>query len=200
MMIRRVIVALVTAALLVSPTGAAASSSSSVAAGPGEPSFATTLRPLLEAKMKSIRIPGAVVYVQSPDKGTWKTALGAGDLGTNAPMRLDDHFRIRSITKTFTGTVILQLVDEGKLKLDNPVAKYQPEVPNGANITVRELLNMTSGLFNYTEDKGFIRCWTPIRKRSTLRRICLRLPFNTSRTSLPARVTITRTPIPSSWD
>ena len=115
-------------------------------------------------------------------------------------MRLDDHFRIRSITKTFTGTVILQLVDEGKLKLDNPVAKYQPEVPNGANITVRELLNMTSGLFNYTEDKGFIRCWTPIRKRSTLRRICLRLPFNTSRTSLPARVTITRTPIPSSWD
>ena len=57
MMIRPVVVALVTTALLVSPTGAAASSSA------GEPSFATTLRPLLEAKMKELRIPGAVIYV-----------------------------------------------------------------------------------------------------------------------------------------
>ena len=70
-------------------------------------------------------------------------------------MRFDDHFRIGSITKTFTGTVILQLVDEGKLKLDDPVSKYQPEVPKGANIIVRELLNMTSGLYNYSEDEGF---------------------------------------------
>jgi D-alanyl-D-alanine carboxypeptidase len=49
----------------------------------------------------------------------------------------------------------LQLVDEGKLRLDDPVGKYQPEVPNGANITIRQLLNMSSGLFNYSEDKSF---------------------------------------------
>src|SRR6266496_4545771 len=47
------------------------------------------------------------------------------------------------------------LVDEGKLRLDDPVAKYLPQVPNGANITIRELLNMTSGLFNYSNDGGF---------------------------------------------
>lgn len=148
-MIRRVMVALVIAALLVSPAGAAASSSA------GEPAFAAALRPLLEAKMKELRIPGAVIYVQAPNKGTWKATLGTADLTTNAPMRLDDHFRVGSITKTFTGTIILQLVDEGTLKLDDPVLKYQPEVPNGGNITIRELLNMTSGLYNYSEDKSF---------------------------------------------
>jgi D-alanyl-D-alanine carboxypeptidase len=104
--------------------------------------------------MKELRVPGAVIYVQVPDKGTWKAALGTGDLATKAPIRLDDHFRIGSITKTLTATVMLQLVDEGKLGLDDPVSKYQPEVPNGANITIRQLLDMSSGLFNYTEDKG----------------------------------------------
>jgi D-alanyl-D-alanine carboxypeptidase len=67
--------------------------------------------------------------------------------------------RIASITKTFTATVILQLVDAGKLHLDDPVSKYQPEVPNGAHITIRELLNMTSGIFNYDEDRGFLHTW-----------------------------------------
>lgn len=47
-------------------------------------------------------------------------------------------------------------MDERKLGLDDPVAKYQPEVPNGSNITIRQLLNMTSGLYNYAEDQGFI--------------------------------------------
>ncbi len=70
-------------------------------------------------------------------------------------MNVNSHMRIGSITKTFTATVILQLVDEGKLRLDDPVAKYLPQVPNGANITIRELLNMTSGLFNYSNDRGF---------------------------------------------
>jgi D-alanyl-D-alanine carboxypeptidase len=67
----------------------------------------------------------------------------------------NDHFRIGSNTKTFTGTVILQLVDEGRLRLDDPVSEYQPEVPNGENITIRQLLDMTSGLFSYTEDEDF---------------------------------------------
>lgn len=67
--------------------------------------------------------------------------------------------RIGSITKTFTATVVLQLVDEHKLGLDDPVSTYLPAVPNGSNITVRQLLNMTSGLFNYTEDDGFNQMW-----------------------------------------
>jgi D-alanyl-D-alanine carboxypeptidase len=115
------------------------------------------------------RVPGALVYVDVPGEGTWSTALGTDDLATSAPMKPEDHFRVGSNTKTFTGTVILQLVDEGKLGLDDPVSDYHPEVPNGENITIRQLLYMTSGLFNYSEDEDFNqtldtkppKVWTP---------------------------------------
>jgi D-alanyl-D-alanine carboxypeptidase len=119
------------------------------------PAYASTLQPQIEEKMSQLRIPGAIIYIDVPGEGTWTTALGTGDLATGAPISLDDHFRIGSNTKTFTGTVVLQLVDEGKLGLDDPVSDYQPEVPNGENITIRQLLNMSSGLFNYSEDEEF---------------------------------------------
>ncbi len=120
----------------------------------GIPSYVSSLQPQLIEEMRALQTPGAIIFVQDPYRGTWATTLGVGDLVTRAPMRLNDHIRIGSITKTFTGTIILQLVEEGKMGLDDPVATYQPEVPNGKNITIRELLNMTSGLFNYTEDKA----------------------------------------------
>lgn len=113
------------------------------------------LQPQVEAQMKAMRVPGAVIFVQGANAESWAASLGTSNLATHAPMSPNMHFRIGSITKTFVGTVILQLVDEGKLKLDDPISKYQPEVPNGANITIRELLNMSSGLYNYSEDEGF---------------------------------------------
>jgi D-alanyl-D-alanine carboxypeptidase len=79
-------------------------------------------------------------------------------------MQVNNSMRIGSITKTMTATVILQLVDRGKLRLDDPVSKYQPEVPNGKNITIRELLNMTSGLFDYLEDEGFQQALAVVTK------------------------------------
>src|SRR3954453_19764607 len=119
------------------------------------PAYARDLQPQIEEEMTNLRIPGALVYVGVPGEGTWSQAFGTGTLGADTPITPDDHFRIGSNTKTFTGTVILQLVDEGKLGLDDPVSKYRPEVPNGENITIRQLLNMTSGLFNYAEDEDF---------------------------------------------
>jgi CubicO group peptidase (beta-lactamase class C family) len=104
------------------------------------PPFVAKLKPLLEAKVQQLRIPGAIIYVDDPGQGSWTTALGMG-----------------SITKTFTATVILQLVDAGKLRLDDPVGTYQPQVPNVAHMTIRQLLNMTSGLFDYTDDEGFVQ-------------------------------------------
>ncbi|MCU1627995.1 MAG: beta-lactamase [Pseudonocardia sp.] len=59
--------------------------------------------------------------------------------------------RVGSNTKPMTGRVILQLVQEGKLSLDDPVSKLRPDVPDGANITIRGLLSMRSGLYNYSE-------------------------------------------------
>jgi len=133
------------------------------------PPFVATLQPKLTALMKQLKIPGAIVSINLPGQGAWTTAMGTSNLATDAPLNSESHMRIGSITKTFTATIILRLVEEGRLRLDDPISKYQPNVPNGAHITIRELLNMTSGLFNYSEDSTFIqslianpeRVWSP---------------------------------------
>jgi D-alanyl-D-alanine carboxypeptidase len=79
-------------------------------------------------------------------------AVGVSDLATGAPMALDDAFRIASVTKTFTATVVLQLVDEGKLTLDDLLEQYVTGIPNGDRITIRQVLGMTAGIYNYVED------------------------------------------------
>lgn len=113
------------------------------------------LRPVVTAAMSQMRVPGAIVYVSVPGQDPWEVALGTGDLATDAPMRVADHMRIGSITKTFTATVVLQLAEEGKVDLDKPATKYLPGAPtNGA--TVRQLLAMTSGVYNYTDAPGFL--------------------------------------------
>ncbi|MBS1699905.1 MAG: beta-lactamase family protein [Actinobacteria bacterium] len=102
--------------------------------------------------------PGAVVAVRSPE-GTWIGAYGVSDLTTNAPMTTDVHHRIGSVTKTFTTTVILQLVAQKKLSLDDPISRYVPNVPDGSDITIRQLANMTSGIANYTDDLEFMKLY-----------------------------------------
>jgi len=119
--------------------------------------------------MNAHHFPGVVVAASVPGKGTYVVAKGKADLSTGAPMKAEDKFGAGSVTKSMVGTVLLQLVDEGKLKLDDRVSQYFPAVSNGNNITVRELLNMTSGLFNYTENSDFLaalaanphRKWAP---------------------------------------
>ena len=71
-------------------------------------------------------------------------------LGATTPPRADTYFRIASNTKTMTAAVIMQLAQEGKLGLNDPVTKYVADVPNGDNITIAKLLEMRSGLYNYT--------------------------------------------------
>jgi D-alanyl-D-alanine carboxypeptidase len=115
--------------------------------------------------MNAHHFPGVVVGAWVPGKGTYLVAKGRADLKTGAPMRVEDKFGAGSVTKSMVGTVLLQLVDEGKLKLDNKVSQYFPTVPNGQNITVRQLLNMTSGLYNYTEDKDFLAAVTANPRR-----------------------------------
>jgi D-alanyl-D-alanine carboxypeptidase len=136
-------------------TSQATSGEATTAQDTNLPAYASTLQPQIEEQMTNLRIPGALVYADVPGEGTWSQAFGTGNLEGDTPITPNDHFRIGSNTKTFTGTVILQLFDEGKLGLDDPVSEYQPEVPNGENITIRQLLNMTSGLFNYAEDEDF---------------------------------------------
>jgi D-alanyl-D-alanine carboxypeptidase len=71
-------------------------------------------------------------------------------------MSADDRHRVGSVTKTLTGEAVLVLVDEGKIGPDDPVEKYLPGVvPNSANITIRQMLDMTSGIYNGTDDPDF---------------------------------------------
>lgn len=106
--------------------------------------------------MKEHHFPGVVVGAWVPGKGTYMIAMGKSDLKTGKSMRIDDKFGIGSDTKSFVGTVALQLVDEGKLALDDKLSEYNSTVPNGENITVRQLLDMTSGLYNYTDDTDLL--------------------------------------------
>ena len=99
---------------------------------------------------KSMMVPGAAMLIRTPD-GEVTATYGTTELGGSVPVSLDDHVRVGSNTKTWTATVILQLVQEGKIALADPVSKYRPDIPNGENITIAQLLNMRSGLFNYTE-------------------------------------------------
>lgn len=86
----------------------------------------------------------------------WSDAVGVRDLASGRPARADGHFRIGSITKTFVAVVLLQLVDEGRLVLDDPIDRYLPGVvPNGDRITVRQILHHDSGLYDYASEPGY---------------------------------------------
>jgi D-alanyl-D-alanine carboxypeptidase len=136
---------------------------------PSQPAYAATLNQRITQAMKDNAIPGAVVLVRSPDRGDWSATFGTGTIGQNAPLSVDDYFRVGSNTKTMTVTLILQLVQEGRLRLDDPIEKYHPGVPNGSKITIAQLAEMRSGLYSYTFDRGFNQtldqdpghAWTP---------------------------------------
>ena len=105
---------------------------------------------VFEKNAKSLGQPGAVMLIRTP-KGEFTATYGVTSPGGSTPVSVDDHIRIGSNTKTWTGTVILQLVQEGKIALNDPVSKYRPGVPNGDKITIEQMLMMRSGLANYTE-------------------------------------------------
>jgi D-alanyl-D-alanine carboxypeptidase len=107
------------------------------------------LQAMVDATAKELLIPGAVVLLRTP-QGEFAFTYGTTLLGEKSPPGADTYFRAASNTKTMTAAVILQLAQEGKLSVDDAVSKYVPGVPNGDHITIAELLEMRSGLYNYT--------------------------------------------------
>lgn len=166
---------------------APAATAASAATLPREP-FALTAAPMSApdaAELPSPEVVGAgavgsygapaVLYgVWDPSRGTAVRAFGLADRAARTPALPDQSFRIASITKTFTATAVLLLVDDGKVDLDAPVARYVGRLvdplPGGGSATVRSLLNMTSGFPDYAGkgDGPFAtslltpqRVWTP---------------------------------------
>ena len=118
-----------------------------------------TLNTLVQRGMAEQRVPGVIAGVWVGDAG-WTTAQGIADLRTAEPMMLDGHIRIASVSKTFVATVLLQLIAEGKATLDDVLEQYVPGVPNGNRITLRHLLGMTGGVFNFINDPEFEPAYT----------------------------------------
>ncbi|MFI8961294.1 serine hydrolase domain-containing protein [Streptomyces sp. NPDC053493] len=101
-------------------------------------------------------VPGAVVV--TADQGEQAAnAWGVGDVASRAPMKVDDRFRIGSLAKSYVAVVVLQLVGERKMTLDDTVERWLPGlVPEGGRITVRQLLNHSSGIPNYEENPRYL--------------------------------------------
>lgn len=113
-------------------------------------------RAAVKRVLEQYHAPGAVAGVWVPGSKPWKMAFGLADVATGRPLTLDDHFSIRSITKSFTVTVILQLAHDGMLSLDDHIDRYVPGIPNGSKITLMQLAAMESGVKNYTEVEAFL--------------------------------------------
>jgi D-alanyl-D-alanine carboxypeptidase len=137
------------AACLVGIAGFAAAPTAS-ANGTGQPSAAEIQRALDD--VVTAGAPGALALVRSGDR-TLRLTSGYGNLAPQTPIRVSDRTRIGGLSKSFTATVVLQLVGERRLALDDTLERWLPGViSNGAAITVRQLLNHTSGIYDYAGD------------------------------------------------
>ncbi|MGV9316956.1 serine hydrolase domain-containing protein [Streptomyces sp. NPDC003691] len=123
-------------------------------------SVAARLDDAIRKVQSETSVPGVSVGVWAPGKGSYVRSFGTADKSTGAPMESDLYTRIGSLTKTFTVTAVLELADEGKVGLDDPIGKYVSGVPNGDEITLRQLAGMRSGLYNYSEDPDFYKALT----------------------------------------
>jgi CubicO group peptidase (beta-lactamase class C family) len=108
--------------------------------------------------------PGAAVLVVHNDSVLLRKGFGMANLELKVPVDPAQVFRIGSITKQFTAVAILQLVAAGKIKLDDDISAYVPDFPGvGHKVTIAQLLNQTSGLPSYTDEKRWL---TTRRQRS----------------------------------
>ncbi|MFI7130134.1 serine hydrolase domain-containing protein [Nonomuraea sp. NPDC050153] len=158
---RRVAVTALAAALLAGAAapGVAAADSSVVvpmaAAGQDRPELQKAVQAFIDAGFAGMQVR---VHDQ---RSEWVGSAGVRKLGEAAEPPTNGRFWAGSVTKTFTATLVLQLVAEGKITLDAPVAGYLPELGLDRRITVRMLLQHTSGLFNYTGELRPDGTWVP---------------------------------------
>lgn len=146
---------LLAAFLMLSTHGTIALAQSLPASVPWDNSTtASELQAAIDQALIDKRIPGASVAIRQGDV-RWTSNSGVADVASGAAPTADTYFGFRSVTKSFVTTVILQLAEEGRIGLDDPVGNYVDGVPNGDVITIRQLAEMRSGLVNYTATAAF---------------------------------------------
>jgi D-alanyl-D-alanine carboxypeptidase len=167
-----ILVAGVLLALVLVPAGPAAA-----ALGRSSPR-AAALTAAIRGVMRQASIPGAIVGVWQRGAAPYVRAFGVRDTATGQPMSTDLRMRIGSVTKTFLGTALLELVDQGKVCLDCPVSRYLAGIPHGNAITIRELAEMRSGLFDYFANDAWVRAWLTHPRRGWTPRQLLAYSFS----------------------
>ena len=120
------------------------------------PSATEATRRALTARLASLRttygLPGVSAAILFPDGTMWRATSGFADVRTRRHLTADTEFAVASISKTFLAALILKLVEEGKVGLDTPVVTYLPSLAIDPTITVRQLLDHTSGLHDFFYD------------------------------------------------
>lgn len=147
---------------------------------PVSPAEASALQAALDKAVSDCKVPGAVMAIRTPEGKVWKGTSGISEYERNIPMDTAMHFYIGSVTKTYTATAIMMLIDRktptgngATLTLDTTVKQVLPELHlvNENNITLTDLLDMKSGLTDYSTlnpqwDADFVadpgRVWTPL--------------------------------------
>lgn len=117
---------------------------------------AEALQNYLDENVNQQKVPGLQAYLHIAEGKTWSGSSGTTDLARKTPLLRDDILRVGSVTKTFTAVVIMNLVEEDQLNLDDPLGIWFPEFPTAGKITVRQLLNHTSGIPEIIQ-KGMMR-------------------------------------------
>jgi D-alanyl-D-alanine carboxypeptidase len=134
---------------------------------PGQPDVGAALQGLLDDQVREQGILGMAMAVRLADGTVVSRGSGSTDPAGEHPWSPDTVSALGSVTKTFTAVVIMQLVQEGKLSLDDTIATWFPDQPNGDKITVRMLLSHTSGLANFISqenerDPKWAEEWAPL--------------------------------------
>jgi CubicO group peptidase (beta-lactamase class C family) len=118
-----------------------------------QPGVAEAVDRVIADALRERTFAGAAVGVSVNGRVALIRGYGLADLEQRVPVTEQTVFRIGSVTKQFTAAAILRLVDQGKLSLDDPLAKFRPDFPRAAEVTIRQLLSHTSGISSYTNPK-----------------------------------------------
>ena len=119
------------------------------------PDYAKQARDLIRPYLEAESFSGSIL-VAKDGAPVWRESFGAANREWDVPNTADTKFRLGSITKQFTATAILQLVDQGKLSVDDPISKYYADAPAAwSKVTIKHLLTHTSGIPSYTALPGF---------------------------------------------
>ena len=113
------------------------------------PAAVEASREQVAALVAKERIPGAAIAVTVGNRIAWHDTFGVSDLATRAPVRAETRFRVGSLTKLMTAAALMRLVDEGRVRLDDPVKVTLPDFPHG-EITLRQLAGHVAGVRHYS--------------------------------------------------